>query len=99
MSKKKTKVYIEWQDFEENYSIEKESQLIKYIKDNYGCEMVTVDFKSIFKDSKINDSDSSADEILEKNINVVIAPVKVGRMAVVIGSQSIIISSINSMSR
>jgi len=68
-NKKKTKVYIEWQDFEENYSVEKESQLIKYIKDNYGCEMVTVDFKSIFKDSQINDDNSSADEILEKNIN------------------------------
>lgn len=68
-NKKKTKIYIEWQDFEENYSVEKESQLIKYIKDNHGCESVTVDFKSIFKNNQINDDEIEADEIIDRDVN------------------------------
>ena len=36
-NKKKTKVYIIWEDYEENYSIEKENQIKRLVKDRYGC--------------------------------------------------------------
>jgi len=48
--KKKTKVYIIWEDYEENYSIEKENQIKRLVKDKYGCENVRVEFKEIRRD-------------------------------------------------
>ena len=70
--KKKTKVYVEWQDFEENYSLEKENQIIKYIKSHYGCDTVTVDFKELFKDNALNIEDEQTDVIIEKNVDELI---------------------------
>jgi DNA repair exonuclease SbcCD ATPase subunit len=52
--KRKTKVYIVWEDFEENYSIEKEAQIGKLIKQKYGCEVVKVDFQEIQKTQQDN---------------------------------------------
>lgn len=49
--KRKTKVYITWEDYEENYSIEKENQIKRLVKDKYGCESVRVEFKELRRDS------------------------------------------------
>jgi len=49
-NKRKTKVYITWEDYEENYSIEKENQIKRLVKDKYGCESVRVEFKEIKRD-------------------------------------------------
>jgi hypothetical protein len=49
-NKRKTKVYITWEDYEENYSIEKENQIKRLVKDKYGCESVRVEFKEIRRD-------------------------------------------------
>jgi DNA repair exonuclease SbcCD ATPase subunit len=46
-NKKRTKVYIIWEDYEENYSIEKENQIKRLVKDKYGCESVRVEFKEM----------------------------------------------------
>lgn len=48
--KTKTKVYIVWEDYEENYSTEKESQIIKFVKDKYGCEVVKINFVALEKE-------------------------------------------------
>jgi DNA repair exonuclease SbcCD ATPase subunit len=48
-NKKKTKVNIVWEDYEENFSQEKENQISKLIKDKYGCEIVKVQFEAIPK--------------------------------------------------
>ena len=53
-NKKKTKIYIIWEDFEENYSTEKESQIIKLVKQRYGCEVVRVEFSEIKKTQQDN---------------------------------------------
>jgi len=49
-NKRKTKVYITWEDYEENYSIEKENQIKRLVKDKYKCESVRVEFKEIRRD-------------------------------------------------
>lgn len=49
-NKKKTKVYVVWEDYEENFSQEKENQIIKLVKDRHGCEIVKVQFETIIKD-------------------------------------------------
>lgn len=49
-NKKKTKVYVVWEDYEENFSQEKENQIIKLIKDKHGCEVVKVQFETLIKD-------------------------------------------------
>jgi len=67
-NQKKTKIYIEWSDYEENYSLEKENQLVKFIKDNYGCEIVTIDFKTIFRENSLNIKENEVDSIIEKDI-------------------------------
>lgn len=55
-NKRKTKVYITWEDYEENYSIEKENQIKRLVKDKYGCESVRVEFKDIKRDiTEINE--------------------------------------------
>jgi DNA repair exonuclease SbcCD ATPase subunit len=56
-NKKKTKVYIVWEDYEENYSVEKENQVIKKVKDKFGCEVVKVDFRGIIKEITVDDSE------------------------------------------
>ena len=52
--KKKTKVYVVWEDYEENYSTEKELQITKLIKEKFGCEVVKVEFSQIEKLQKDN---------------------------------------------
>ena len=49
-NKRKTKVYITWEDYEENYSVEKENQIKRLVKDKYKCESVRVEFKEIRRD-------------------------------------------------
>ena len=49
-NKKKTKVYITWEDYEENYSVEKENHIKRLVKDKHGCESVRVEFKEIKRD-------------------------------------------------
>lgn len=51
---KKTKVSITWEEFEENFSVEKERQIEKLVKSKYGCEIINVDCKYIKKDEEIN---------------------------------------------
>jgi len=46
-NKAKTKVRIILEDYEENYSLEKENQIKRLIKDKYGCEIVNVNFEII----------------------------------------------------
>lgn len=59
-NKRKTKVYITWEDYEENYSIEKENQIKRLVKDKYGCESVRVEFKEIRRDfTDVSDEDES----------------------------------------
>jgi len=48
-NKKKTKIYVIWEDYEENYSTEKESQIARLIKEKHGCEVVTVSFSALEK--------------------------------------------------
>ncbi len=52
--KKKTKVYILWEDYEENYSTEKESQIAKLVKQKYGCDIVKVEFSEVRKSEQDN---------------------------------------------
>ncbi len=52
---KKTKVSVVWEEFEENFSIEKEKQIEKLIKSKYGCEVINVDCKYISKKEEIDD--------------------------------------------
>ena len=52
--KKKTKVYITWEDHEENYSIEKEVQIAKLVKEKFGCDVVKVEFSEIKKAQQDN---------------------------------------------
>lgn len=52
--KKKTKVYIVWEDYEENYSTEKEAQIIKLVKEKHGCDVVKVEFSEIKKAQQEN---------------------------------------------
>ena len=56
-NKKKTKVYVVWEDYEENFSQEKENQIIKLIKDRHGCETVKIQFESVVKDVIITESE------------------------------------------
>jgi DNA repair exonuclease SbcCD ATPase subunit len=51
---KKTKVEIVWECYEEEYSVEKERQIEKLIKNKYGCQSITVDSKFISKTEEIN---------------------------------------------
>ena len=55
LDKIKTKVWIEIEDDEENYSVEKLSQIRKIVKNKYGCENIHVEFKSIFKNKELNE--------------------------------------------
>ncbi len=49
-NKKKTRVHIVYEDFEENYSIERLNQIKQLVKDKYGCEIVHVEFKELDKE-------------------------------------------------
>jgi DNA repair exonuclease SbcCD ATPase subunit len=66
-NKRKTKVHIVWEDNEENYSIERENQIKKLIKDKYGCEVVRVQFQGIVKNNSLKLEDAEADTNNIKN--------------------------------
>lgn len=57
-NRKKTKVSIVWEDYEENFSQEKENQIEKLIKDKYGCEIVKVQFESLQKTIVVEEGDT-----------------------------------------
>jgi len=65
---KKTKVNIVWEDFHENYSVEKEKQIERLVKTNFGCENVSVDFKQISKEEEL-ESIEVDDDIDYSNID------------------------------
>ena len=65
--KEKTKVYVEWEDYDENYSVEKEDQIVKFLKNQYGCKVITVVHKSIVKNAELAVEDGEADIMLEKD--------------------------------
>jgi len=72
-NKRKTKVYITWEDYEENYSVEKENQIKRLVKDKYGCESVRVEFKELRRDLSTTDEDvenrqQSFDELFREYI-------------------------------
>lgn len=54
---KKTKVSVTWESFQEDYSVEKEKQIEKLIKNKYGCEVINVNCKHISKEGEIDDID------------------------------------------
>lgn len=58
---KKTKVNIVWEDFHENYSVEKEKQIERLVKTNFGCENISVDFKQVSKEEELNSLDIDDD--------------------------------------
>ncbi len=59
---KKTKVSIVHEDFEENYSLEKERQIIDMVKSKYGCETVDYDFRSIKKEEVFGKKNEDTEE-------------------------------------
>lgn len=65
LNKKKTKVEIIIHDDKENYSVEKLSQIEKFIKDRHGCESVSADFQSI--DREVTDNNDSMSEDIDVN--------------------------------
>jgi len=70
-NKKKTKIYVEWEDFEENISVEKSNQIMKYIKSTYGCEVVNVIPKTIYKNTQLQlDSDKSKELMKRQDIDI-----------------------------
>jgi len=64
-NKRKTKVYITWEDYEENYSIEKENQIKRLVRDKYGCESVRVEFVEIIRDVAELQEDEEQEQVFE----------------------------------
>jgi len=60
--RRKTKVKVTWEDFEENYSLEKEIQIKKLVKEKHGCEVVNVNFEGIKKEYEDLESDEKEEE-------------------------------------
>jgi exonuclease SbcC len=65
LNKKKTKIEVIIHDDKENYSVEKLSQIEKFIKDRHGCESVSADFQSI--DREIGENENSDSEEIDVN--------------------------------
>lgn len=59
--RRKTKVIVVIEDFEENRSQEKELQIKQLVKDKYKCESVRVDWKTLEKDDILEDEESGED--------------------------------------
>lgn len=66
-NRRKTKVHIVYEDFEESYSIERLNQIKQLVKDKYGCESVHVEFREIEKQVLAPD-EQEKDEIDPDNI-------------------------------
>lgn len=56
-NKRKTKVIVTVEDFEENKSQERTNQIIKLIKDRYKCESIRVEWKTLEKEDLGDDGD------------------------------------------
>jgi DNA repair exonuclease SbcCD ATPase subunit/DNA repair exonuclease SbcCD nuclease subunit len=56
-NKRKTKVIVTVEDFEENKSQERTNQIIKLIKDRYKCESIRVEWKTLDKEDLGEDGD------------------------------------------
>lgn len=72
-NKKKTRVYIVYEDFEESYSIEKLNQIKQLVKDKHGCEVIHVEFRELEKEaiaSKESQQDEMDPEDIEKMLNM-----------------------------
>lgn len=67
--KRKTKVWIVIEDFQENHSIEREEQVRDLVKQKHGCEHVTVETKYIEKNRSLEDNgeDQKEDSIDDKS--------------------------------
>jgi DNA repair exonuclease SbcCD ATPase subunit/DNA repair exonuclease SbcCD nuclease subunit len=66
LNKKKTKVWVELEDDEENYSVEKLHQIERFIRDRFGCETVNVDFKPIRREyiyEGLDNTDRTTEEV------------------------------------
>lgn len=72
-NKKKTKVHIVYEDYEESYSIEKLNQIKQAVKDRHGCESVHVEFRELDRET-FNSEEVKVDEIdpddIEKMFNL-----------------------------
>ena len=55
-NKKKTRVYVVIEEYEENFSQERENQIAKSIKEKHGCEIVKVEHSFITKDITIDEN-------------------------------------------
>lgn len=66
-NKKKTKVHIVYEDFEESYSIERLTQIKQMVKDKHGCESIHVEFREIEKEI-LNADDTPQDDIDPDNV-------------------------------
>jgi exonuclease SbcC len=55
LDRKKTKIEIILEDYKENYSVEKLTQIEKYVKSKFGCENVSADMEEIAHDITNND--------------------------------------------
>lgn len=54
-NKKKTRVHIIIEELEENFSQERENQIIREIKEKHGCEIVRVEHSFVAKDILVDD--------------------------------------------
>lgn len=63
-----TKIYIEYEDREENFSMEKESNLINMIKEKFGCSSVEMSFMSNEK-TKLNENKEESEEDFGNEFN------------------------------
>ena len=63
---KKTKVSVTWETFQEDYSVEKEKQIERLIKNRYGCEVINVNCKHISKEGEIDDINIDEDKDYSK---------------------------------
>lgn len=61
-NKKKTKIHITIEDYEENFSQERENQIVKKIKEEHGCEIVKVEHNFITKDILVDDENKDDDK-------------------------------------
>lgn len=57
LDKRKTRVFIQLQDDEENYSVEKMSQIEKWVKAKHGCFSVSVDFKAVTREKQYENTE------------------------------------------
>lgn len=53
---KRTKVNIVWEEYQENYSVEKEKQIESLVKTKYGCDNVSVECNFITKEEELDSS-------------------------------------------